>query len=414
MQRKKLVVISHAYILPMYQKKIEEMALFEEFDIVLITPTKSIEGGGQDMTVSAYEGTLFEHKVLPAWLDGRPNSYRLKGLDVLLQELSPDVILLEEEYWTNIASQVVNIRKKFLPDTKLVLLSCENICHAWESEAKGLYQKLRYGVFHRVEQQVVPELDGLIFQFECVWKTFHERMAHLGFDGLKGAFPQLGVDPEYFLDVDSDKVLAVKQEHGLVTIENDTIKRSFVFGYIGRIIKDKGVEDLLRAFVEMYLPGMKLILVGNGDEEYIAKLKRFVNSNGVGQHVVFVPAVPLEDVPVYLNSMDVMLLLSHTTPEWKEQFGRVLIEAMAAGTVVIGSNSGAIPSVIKNAGVIVEEGNHKSIEKAMKTVYKDRNLQKMLRSLGSQRVKKEFSYRSIARQTIEFLDQVVDVDNQIE
>lgn len=414
MRRKKLVVISHAYILPMYQKKIEEMALFEEFDITLITPTKSIEGGGQDMTVSAYDGNHFEHVVLPAWLDGRPNSYRLKGLDEVLTGLSPEIILLEEEYWTNIAHQVVQIRKKHLPDSKLVLLSCENICHAWEDEGRGLYQKMRFGVFHKVEQAVVPELDGLIFQFESVWKSFHERMHALGFDGLKGAFPQLGVDPGYFLDVDADKVLAVKQEHGLVSIEKDTIKRSFVFGYIGRIIRDKGVEDLLRAFVEMYSPGMKLMLVGNGDEEYIARLKRFTKANGVGEHVVFVPAVPLEDIPVYLNSMDVMLLLSHTTPEWKEQFGRVLVEAMAAGTVVIGSNSGAIPSVIKNAGVIVEEGNHKSIEKAMRTVFKDRGLQKSLRAIGSQRVKKEFSYQSIARQTVEFLDQVLDVDNEIE
>ncbi len=390
------------------------MAMFEEFEIVLITSSKSIEGGGQDMQVVPYEGSLFSHLVLSAWLDGKPNSYRLKKLSDVLVQLSPDIILLEEEYWTNIAEQVVSIKKKFLPQTKLVLLSCENICHAWESEAKNLYQKLRFGVFHTVERLVIPELDGLIFQFDNVWQTFNERMNQLGFKGLRGAFPQLGVDHEYFLGVDVDKVLAIKQEHKLISVQEGIIKRSFVFGYVGRITRDKGVEDLIQAFINIYQTGMKLMLVGNADKEYLLKLKNYVKSQNMQDNILFLPAVAPEDIPVYLNSMDVMLLLSHTTPEWKEQFGRVLVEAMAAGTVVIGSNSGAIPSVIKNAGIIVEERNLASIEKAMKIVYKHRALRKQLQELGTHRAKREFSYRSIARQTIEFLCQVLEGDNSFD
>src|SRR5260221_14335510 len=55
--------------------------------------------------------------------------------------------------------------------------------------------------------------------------------------------------------------------------------------------------------------------------------------------------------------IDALVLRSLTTPVWKEQFGRVLTEAMACGVPVVGSSSGAIPEVIGEAGLIFPEGD---------------------------------------------------------
>jgi glycosyltransferase involved in cell wall biosynthesis len=60
-------------------------------------------------------------------------------------------------------------------------------------------------------------------------------------------------------------------------------------------------------------------------------------------------------VPDYLGAMDLLLCPSQTTWSWKEQFGRMLIEAFACGVPVIASDSGEIPIVLGNAGWMVAE-----------------------------------------------------------
>ena len=66
--------------------------------------------------------------------------------------------------------------------------------------------------------------------------------------------------------------------------------------------------------------------------------------------------MPLNDVPRHLRALDALVLPSESTPLWKEQFGHVLIEAMACGVPVVGSDSGAIPEVIGEAGLLFPGG----------------------------------------------------------
>ena len=64
-----------------------------------------------------------------------------------------------------------------------------------------------------------------------------------------------------------------------------------------------------------------------------------------------------DDVPAFLNAMDVLCAPSQTTARWREQFGRMLIEAMACGVPVIASRSGEIPYVVGDAGLVVDEAD---------------------------------------------------------
>ena len=67
--------------------------------------------------------------------------------------------------------------------------------------------------------------------------------------------------------------------------------------------------------------------------------------------------MPQQDVPHFMHTLDILVLPSRRVGMWAEQFGRVLVEAMAAGKIVIGSSSGAIPEVIGNAGFVFQENN---------------------------------------------------------
>ncbi len=105
-------------------------------------------------------------------------------------------------------------------------------------------------------------------------------------------------------------------------------------------------------------------------------------------------------MPLRLGELDVLVLPSLTRPNWKEQFGRVLIEAMACGVPVIGSSSGEIPYVIGDAGLIAAEGNVAALRASLQRLAGDRALRTELAARGRRRVLERFTHEHVARQTM--------------
>jgi glycosyltransferase involved in cell wall biosynthesis len=92
-----------------------------------------------------------------------------------------------------------------------------------------------------------------------------------------------------------------------------------------------------------------------------------------------------------------------TGRSWKEQFGHILIEAMASGVPVIGSNSGAIPEVIGDAGIVVPEGDATELRNAILRLVNDVSLVRRFREAGRQRVRDFYTHERIAERTAAFL-----------
>jgi len=395
-----LVIISHAYVYAPYREKIEALAKYKDLKITLITPEFGLEGGGQKVYTTPYEGKSYTHIILPGYFTGKLNFFIFKNLKKTLSEINPDIIMLEEEYWTQVAAQVTYVTKKFLPQTQLILLSQENICHIWEEEGKSVYQKFRYQSFHLLEKFIIPKLDGLVFQFPEVWEDFEQRMLALKFKGIKGTFPQLGVDYDRFAKSVSIKKLKSIREK--LNLESDI----FVYGYIGRITKEKGIEDMIYALAGWNKPKTKVLIIGNGNSEYLEELHQLIEKLNLNHIINIHPAIPFDDIPAYFQILDISILLSHTTPIWKEQFGRVLVESMAAGTPVIGSDSGAIPLVIAKTGYIVMEKDILSIREALLESYSNKANYSKLSKLAQQRAAERFSYTAIAEQTYDFIKKI--------
>jgi glycosyltransferase involved in cell wall biosynthesis len=395
-----LVIISHAYVYAPYRAKIEALAKYKDLNITLITPEFGLEGGGQKVYSTPYEGKAYKHITLSGFFTGKLNFFVLKNLKETLQNLNPDIIILEEEYWTQIAAQVSYIKQKFLPKTKLLLLSCENMCHIWESEAKSIYQKIRYTSFHWLEKFIIPKLDALVFQLPEVWQDFEQRMLALKFRGLKGTFPQLGVDYDRFAKpASASKIEEIQNNLHIKT-------KDFVYGYIGRLTPEKGIEDMIYAFEAWNKPNTRVLIIGNGSEDYISHLNALIYNLNLTNIISIHPAIAFDDIPAYFQLLNISILLSHTTPIWKEQFGRVLVESMAAGTPVIGSNSGSIPLVVGETGYIVPEKNILSIQEALNDAYTNKEKYIKLSKLSQSRAQREFSYQAIAKKTYDFIQKV--------
>jgi glycosyltransferase involved in cell wall biosynthesis len=104
-------------------------------------------------------------------------------------------------------------------------------------------------------------------------------------------------------------------------------------------------------------------------------------------------------MPRVLGGFDVLVLPSRSTPSWVEQFGRVLVEAMACGVPVIGSSSGEIPHVIGDAGLVFPEGDVEALRGQLAMLAASPEERRRLGELGRQRALAAYTQARIAEAT---------------
>jgi len=125
----------------------------------------------------------------------------------------------------------------------------------------------------------------------------------------------------------------------------------------GRLVWEKGHQDLLRALAALRARGRetRALVVGAGPAE--ARLKAHADELGVGHLVEWRGSVPYAEMPAVFAQASCFVLASLPSPYWEEQFGMVLAEALAAGVPVVAASSGAIPEVLDGAGRLFEPGD---------------------------------------------------------
>ena len=150
----------------------------------------------------------------------------------------------------------------------------------------------------------------------------------------------------------------------------------------------------------------EVVFIGNGPMK--GELEELAKRLNVENRVIFKEGIPPQDVPLEMQKMDVFVLPSLTRPNWMEQFGRVLIEAMACETPVIGSSSGEIPRVIDNAGLIFPEGNVQELKRCIRKLLDDPGLYAQLATRGRQRVLEHYTQERIALQIYNAYQEMMD------
>lgn len=161
----------------------------------------------------------------------------------------------------------------------------------------------------------------------------------------------------------------------------------FTLGYVGRLTEEKGLRNLLWALSRCD-DRIRLRLAGDGPARH--RLGVLAKELGVDKRIAFLGPIDHEELPAFYHEIDALVLPSLTTPQWREQFGRVLIEAMSCGAPVIGSDSGAIPSVIGDAGIVFPEGEADALANKIELLANDARWQDALSLRG--RVHAEQNY----------------------
>ena len=177
-----------------------------------------------------------------------------------------------------------------------------------------------------------------------------------------------------------------------------------IIGYVGRLVHEKGLAWLLAAMKQLPT-NVHCLIVGSGPMR--GELELWSELPSLTGRVHLLDAKPAEELPRYLNCMDALAVPSLTTVEWKEQYGRVIAEAMACGVPVVGSDSGAIPEVVDSAGLIIPEGDTSALAEALHRAIFDEVRAHLIKQ-GLQRVKEELSVQAMGRRLTDFYRRVLE------
>lgn len=175
-------------------------------------------------------------------------------------------------------------------------------------------------------------------------------------------------------------------------------------GFIGRMLPGKGLNVLASALAQIKGEAWRLLVVGEGPEREV--FEQQLRDAGLRDRAEFTGAIDFALVPEYFHQLDLMVIPTETTKRIREQFGRVIVEAMASGVPVIGSTCGAIPEVIGDAGLVFPEGNVDALATALRQLLSDEALRERIVQAGLDRVG-QFSWETVAEKTYELYCQVL-------
>lgn len=186
--------------------------------------------------------------------------------------------------------------------------------------------------------------------------NFLKKQANkIGYDGKNYKVIPNGINTRLFRPLDRHEV---RKKLGLI---NNNYK---YVGFVGNLEYVKRADKFPEIFnkISKKYPKAKFLIVGDGS------LKNEVIKKTRDLSITFFGKVPHEQVPKYLNAMDVVIL-----PSRNEGWPCVVLEAQACGVPVVGSNNGGIPEAINRSDLIVKESKNFENEFALKTVETLRN-----------------------------------------
>jgi glycosyltransferase involved in cell wall biosynthesis len=226
-------------------------------------------------------------------------------------------------------------------------------------------------------------------------QTVFNNLVERGYPSSCGRVLTLAVDTAAFRATDDISKSKLRDRLG--------IKRP-VIGFMGRFVPAKGLRILTQALqaLDPALP-WNLLLLGSGEME--SELMDWADRRGWRDRVR-IHLAKHDEVPEFLSAMDILVAPSQTTPGWKEQFGRMLIEAFACGVPVIASDSGEIPHVVGDCGLIVPEKDVAKWSAAIDTLLRNDEMRRELSVRGLARVDR-FSAKQVAAQFSEFYKELV-------
>jgi len=352
-----------------YQKRMAEVAKYSDVELTLLVPKYWLQFNKRVNLEKNMDDHYRILSIQPITWGFRKSTFCnvthfYPHIKEILKNFKPEIIELWEEPFSLVATHTIFWAKRLRPLGKIIFFSAQNIDKRYPLPfslfEKYTHKNTHFGFLMNDEVARIVRKKGYNKEFRVL---------------------PLGVDEENFCNKD---VSSLKKKLGL---------QDFVIGFIGKICKEKGISDLIKA-VSKINREIQLLIIGNG--ELREEIKDLIKLLSLQQRTIIIDAISHSEVPDYLNCMDILVVPSTTVANWKEQFGRIIVEGMACKVPVIGSDSGEIPKTIGKAGLIFKEKDVTDLRKKIESLIDNRNLRAMLAENGRERVLENFTWKVIA------------------
>jgi L-malate glycosyltransferase len=390
----KILVASHSYIVDLNREKLRQLAQLEpNIEVTIAVPKRWRPGGVMKDTIETQPVQEDNFRVVPLSNFSQNNQGLLSfGADLiqLMRTFRPNVIQVEQGVKSIAYAETITLNK-------VLGLKAKNVFFTWWN----LPYELKFPL-SLLESYNLENSHGIVVGNQDGYQILRDRGHH----GAMQIMPQLGVDETLFKPQTQPELAA---ELGIQADD-------FVIGFVGRFVPEKGLKTLFQAVAGLgddrrsvgdHRP-WKLLLLGRGPMK--DELMQMASELGFRDRLVQVESVPHADVYKYINLMSTLVLPSETTDDfktltaagWKEQFGHVLIEAMACQVPVIGSDSGEIPNVIADAGLVFPEGDVAEFRDRLIQLIDNPTLAQEIADRGYHRAMVKYTNRALAKELLAF------------
>lgn len=358
----RILMISKACVVGAYQRKLEALACLPDIDLTVIVPPSWRDPSGELKLERAYTKG-YRLLVEPIRFNGNFHLHYYPTLPRRIRELRPDIVHIDEEPYNVATWHALWAAKR---------IGAKALFFSWQNIARAYPIPFAWG-----ERWTLRTVDYAIAGTDSAAEVWRSK----GYRKPLAVIQQFGVDPDVFTP-------SIAKQVG----------SGFVIGCVGRLVPEKGIDTLIRA-VALLSGAWRLEVVGQGPER--GALERLARSLNVADRVAFSGQLPSMRMAAFYRQLDAAVVPSRTRPNWKEQFGRAIVEAMACGVPVIGSDSGAIPDVVGDGGLIFPEGDVQALADHLDALMRDETLRRALAEAGRAQVVQLYTHAQIAAQTAE-------------
>ena len=369
--RLRVLFVSHAYVVGVNQGKLAAIA--QHAEVGLLAP-KTWQSRGWNRAI-ALETPYPEIKTYPSNIlfSGRGGAYIYNPFRIwqVLRQFKPDILQAEVEVFSLCALELALWSR---------ITSIPLVIFGWENMERKLFlrQWIRDFVLKTSPLVIVGNRDG-----KDVLKKWN-------YQGLIEVMPQIGVDEQMF----TPKIAQANQSE-------------INIGFLGRIVPEKGIDLLLEAAEQLKQQGLdfKLIICGSGPTKPL--LQQQAKQADIADSIVWRDAVTHDQVPQEIGKFDILVLPSRSVDTWKEQFGHVLIEAMAIGIPTVGSTCGEIPNVINHPELVFTEGNVEELAAILSRLVNDEGFRQTMGQYCLNRAHQCYTHERIAKRSVALWEKVL-------
>ncbi|NLE75272.1 MAG: glycosyltransferase family 4 protein [Chloroflexi bacterium] len=358
----RVLMVSKACVVGAYQRNLEELARLPEVELTVGVPPLWRDRRGNTTRLERTHTEGYRLEVLPIRFNGHFHLHHYPGLGRLMRALRPQILHMDEEPY-NLATFLA-VRQARQVGARVVFFTWQNLQRRYPPP----FSWMEGAVYRTADHALAGNQEAVAV------------LRNKGYRGPVTVLPQFGVDPQIFRPGPAQENAAGE----------------FVIGYAGRLVPEKGVDLLLRAAAGLS-GAWQVQVLGEGPSR--PALQALTAELGVADRVRFAAARPSGEMPDWYRGLDALALPSLTRANWKEQFGRVLVEAMACAVPVVGAQSGEIPHVIGRAGLTFPEGDVAALQGHLQRLHDDGAQRAALGQAGRQRVLEQFTQAQVAART---------------